>query len=131
MGRKKPLKGILGRTSLTYIFVAAVIVLIAALVYPLLTSPEKKKKTWTENPSFDIRIEVLNGCGTEGVAEQVASCLRDAGFDIVGTGNADAFDYTHTLVIDRCGLMDKAVKVGESLRCDKLWCKGLLLLRVM
>ena len=46
--------------------------------------------------------------------------MRDAGFDIVGTGNADAFDYEHTLVIDRCGLTDKAVTVGKTLRCERV-----------
>lgn len=122
MGRKKraPLKNKFGPFRLTHIFVAAIIVLLVALAYPFLRAPEKKKASWTENPSFDIRIQVLNGCGTEGVAEEVASCLRDAGFDIVGTGNADAFDYAHTLVIDRCGLMDKAIRVGKSLQCERV-----------
>lgn len=122
MGPKKNarLKGIFGPLRLTHIYVAGVTVLLVALAYPFLKTSDKKKVTWTENPSFDIRIQVLNGCGTEGVAEEVASCLRDAGFDIVGTGNADAFDYEHTLVIDRCGLMDKAVRVKKALRCEKV-----------
>jgi len=122
MGRKKnaPLKGILGPLRLTHVYVAGVVVLLFALAYPSLKASNNKKVTWTESTSFDIRIQVLNGCGTEGVAEEIASCLRDAGFDIVGTGNADAFDYEHTLVIDRCGSRDKAVKVGEALRCDKV-----------
>jgi hypothetical protein len=122
MGRKRdaPLKGIFGPLRLTHIYVAAVVILLLALAYPFLKTFNSKKVTWTENPSFDIRIQVLNGCGTEGVAEEVASCLRDAGFDIVGTGNADAFDYQHTLVIDRCGSMDKAIKVGKVLQCEKV-----------
>ena len=122
MGRKKgtPLKGIFGSLRPTHVYVAGVVVLLVALAYPLIRTSDKKKVTWAENPSFDIRIQVLNGCGTEGVAEEVASCMRDAGFDIVGTGNADAFDYQHTLVIDRCGLMDKAVKVGRSLQCERV-----------
>jgi hypothetical protein len=122
VGRKKdaPLKGILGPLKLTHIYVAGVAVLFFALAYPLLRASNNKKVTWTENPSFDIRIQVLNGCGAEGVAEEIASCLRDAGFDIVGTGNADAFDYEHTLVIDRCGSRDKAIKVGKTLQCDRV-----------
>jgi len=122
MARKKgaPLRSRFHPLRLTHVYVAGVVVLIFALAYPLLRSSEKEKVTWAENPSFDIRIQVLNGCGTEGVAEEVASCLRDAGFDIVGTGNADAFDYDHTLVVDRCGLMYKAVKVGKVLQCDRV-----------
>lgn len=123
MGQKKgalpDLKRIFGPLRLTHVYVAGVLVLFIALVYPLIR-PTNKKATWTENPTFDIRIQVLNGCGTEGVAEEVASCLRDSGFDIVGTGNADAFDYEHTLVVDRCGLFDKAVKVGKALQCDRV-----------
>ncbi|MCX5801015.1 MAG: LytR C-terminal domain-containing protein [Candidatus Eisenbacteria bacterium] len=109
-----------GPLRLGHVCAAGVVILVVALSYPLLRPSEKKKVTWAENPSFDIRIEVQNGCGTEGVAEEVGSCLRDAGFDIVGTGNADAFDYEHTLVIDRCGLIDKAVKVGKALRCERV-----------
>jgi len=122
MGRKKrgQLKNAFGPFRLTYILVAAVVVLMVALAYPLMKPASKKKAAWAENPSFDIRIQVLNGCGTEGVAEEVASCLRDAGFDIVGTGNADAFDYAHTLVIDRCGQAEKAANVGKSLQCDRI-----------
>jgi hypothetical protein len=122
MGRKKDarLKGILGPLRLTHIYAAGLVVLLFALAYPSLRTSNNKKVTWTENPSFDIRIQVLNGCGTEGVAEEVASCLRDAGFDIVGTGNADAFDYENTLVIDRCGSTHKAIKVGKALQCDKV-----------
>jgi len=121
MGQKKGavLKRIFGPLKLTHVYVAGVLVLLVALAYPLI-KPSNKRATWAENPTFDIRIEVLNGCGTEGVAEEVASCLRDSGFDIVGTGNADAFDYEHTLVVDRCGSFDKASKVGKTLQCDRV-----------
>jgi hypothetical protein len=99
---------------------AGVGVLILALSYPLLRTDEAEEEGWREDASLDTRVMVLNGCGTEGIAEEVSSCLRDGGFDIVGTGNADAFDYERTIVIDRCGSMDKAQKVAEILQCEQV-----------
>ena len=48
-----------------------------------------------------IKVEVLNGCGVSGVAKEVADYLRDKGYDVVDWANADNWDYTHTLVVDR------------------------------
>lgn len=101
-------------------YMVGVGLLILALSYPLLRRDRIEEATWGEDSSFDTRIMVLNGCGTEGIAEEVSSCLRDAGFDIVGTGNADAFDYEHTMVIDRSGSRDKAQRVGEVLQCERV-----------
>jgi hypothetical protein len=100
--------------------VVGVGLLILALSYPLLRTDEAGEGDWRKDSSFDTRITVLNGCGTEGIAEEVSSCLRDAGFDIVGTGNADAFDYERTIVIDRCGSRDKARRVAEALQCERV-----------
>ena len=106
----------LGRLSITYLYAVGVVVLVLALAYPFLRRGARQKPE-TVDLSFDIRVMVLNGCGSEGVAEDVAATLRDAGFDIVGTGNADAFDYDRTLVVDRCGSSEKALKVGQALDC--------------
>jgi len=108
--------GLFGRLSVTYLYVIGVVVLIVVLGYPLLRG-DKRREQEPVDLAFDIRVMVLNGCGAEGVAEDVAASLRDAGFDIVGTGNADAFDYEHTLVVDRCGSSEKALKVGRALDC--------------
>jgi len=37
----------------------------------------------------DIKVEVLNGVGIAGAAHLVAQQLRDAGFDVVATGNTN------------------------------------------
>lgn len=34
-----------------------------------------------------IRVEVLNGTGTRGLARRGTTAMRDAGFDVVATGN--------------------------------------------
>ncbi|NIT52770.1 MAG: LytR C-terminal domain-containing protein, partial [candidate division Zixibacteria bacterium] len=49
----------------------------------------------------DIWVEILNGNGVTGVAAQYTEFLRDKGFDVQRTDNADNFSYQNTLVIDR------------------------------
>jgi hypothetical protein len=51
-----------------------------------------------------IRVQVQNGCGVSGAGIKLASVLRRAGgFDVVDIGNADAFDFDCTVVVDRIG----------------------------
>ena len=61
----------------------------------------------TENsPSFNpasIRVEVLNGSGTVGLANKLADQLKNKGFQITKVGNADSFNYSETQILDRTG----------------------------
>ncbi len=50
-----------------------------------------------------LKIEVLNGCGTEGLAAATAQRLRDLGQDVVEVADADRHDYDRTVLIDRGG----------------------------
>lgn len=51
-----------------------------------------------------IRVQVQNGCGVSGAGIKLASVLRRAGgFDVIEIGNADAFDFERTVVVDRTG----------------------------
>lgn len=54
------------------------------------------------NPS-SIRVEVLNGSGTAGLANKLAEQLKDKGFQVVKVGNADSFNYSETQILDRTG----------------------------
>lgn len=63
----------------------------------------------------NIHIEVLNGCGENGLAQQVGGRLRDLGFDVMTVDNAPTFNYPETLVIDRVGKPEYAHKVAELL----------------
>ncbi len=49
----------------------------------------------------DLRVEVLNGCGMEGVADRVASILRSGGYRVESVGNADHFHYRQDIVVAR------------------------------
>ncbi len=66
-------------------------------------------------PSDIIQVEVLNGCGVNGVADTFTDYLRKNKFDVVNTDNYKSFNELNTMVIDRIGNMANAKKVAESL----------------
>jgi len=68
-------------------------------------------------PPPPIRVEVLNGCGEPGLAKRVAWTLRDKGLDVVnGNGsNASHFNFSESIVVDRCGDPEKAKYVARVL----------------
>ena len=61
-----------------------------------------------------IRVEVLNATRTRGLARRATRQLRDRGFDVVGTGNADA-RRDSTVVLDRSGHPEWAQLVADAL----------------
>jgi len=68
-------------------------------------------------PPPPIRVEVLNGCGESGLARRAARVLRDHGLDVVnGNGsNASHFNFSESIVVDRCGDPEKAEYVARVL----------------
>jgi hypothetical protein len=63
-----------------------------------------------------IRVEVRNGSGVRGAAERTTALLRREGFDVVDFGNAERFDYDHTVVIDRSEKPGLAREVAVALQ---------------
>lgn len=61
----------------------------------------------------DIKVEVLNGNGQAGSANKVAMELKNKGFNVISTGNANSFDYKNTIVIYRDGNIDSAKKIAS------------------
>ena len=62
-----------------------------------------------------VRVEVLNGAGTGGIAREATDRLRDAGFDVVFFGNAPRFDHATSTVLARSGDAEAARRVGALL----------------
>lgn len=63
-----------------------------------------------------IRVQVQNGCGVSGAGIKLASVLRrSGGFDVIEIGNADAFDFERTVVVDRIGDGIAARAVAQAL----------------
>lgn len=67
-----------------------------------------------------IKIEVLNGVGEAGLARTFADRLRDRGFDVVATTNADHFEHQVTHVLDRSGRLGIATQVATGLGTDSV-----------
>lgn len=64
--------------------------------------------------SVRVRVQVLNGTTTRGLARRATQVLRDHGFDVVETGTLnDARDTT--LVLDLSGHPDWAKRVARAL----------------
>lgn len=60
------------------------------------TATPTKAPTGTPVPTKSVTLKILNGSGTAGEAGKAADFLRDLGYAVQSTGNADNFDYTKT-----------------------------------
>jgi len=106
------------------IFLNIVLILLSAIIIFLTYSLILNIQTVAEQndpdsgkiqPSKIIQLEVLNGCGKEGIADKLTSYLRENDFDVVRTGNYRSFDVDYSLIIDRLGNMANAKKVAKAL----------------
>jgi LytR cell envelope-related transcriptional attenuator len=66
-------------------------------------------------PKRPVRIELLNGSGRSGLAGELASYLRDGGFDVLLVSNADRSDYRNTLVVNRSDSPEPGNSVADYL----------------
>jgi LCP family protein required for cell wall assembly len=64
-------------------------------------------------------VEVLNGSGVAGVAARVAERLRQAGFEVTRTDNADSSDYKHSCIIAHRKKTEPAERIARLLNCDR------------
>lgn len=95
--------------------------LLALLVFGLFTRtiyPRIDNLRSTDNSQLIgdvIQLEVLNGCGVPGLANDFTSTLRKNGFDVVETGNFKNFNMQNTVVIARTFDDEHALRVAEAL----------------
>jgi len=66
----------------------------------------------------NMQIEVLNGCGVDGVADRFTDYLRKKNFDVVNTGNYRSFNIDNSIVIDRTGDIINAEYLAEVIGID-------------
>ena len=66
-------------------------------------------------PAERVRVEILNAGGVSGRAREATAHARDAGFDVVGLGDARPFGRDSSVVIDRVGRRDLARAVANVL----------------
>jgi LCP family protein required for cell wall assembly len=60
-------------------------------------TPTAGAQVLTTSPS-NVKADVLNGSGVQGIAAQAATALTARGFDVTGTGNAPDFAYTNSVI---------------------------------
>ncbi|MGE5287964.1 MAG: LCP family protein [Micromonosporaceae bacterium] len=66
-----------------------------------LPKTKKSKAASTPAPTVNpaqVQVQVLNGDGTPGAGEQAGQDLGQRGFNVVGTGNANNFNYTSNVI---------------------------------
>jgi hypothetical protein len=62
-----------------------------------------------------IQINLLNGCGDQGVARRAMNYMRALGFDVVEIDNYSRFSVRQSFVIDRVGDSVSACKTARAL----------------
>lgn len=101
------------------IIIALLSVIIIYMSYSIFSKIDRKRQLDIQNGknagASVIQVEVLNGCGVSGVADQFTNYLRLHHFDVVQMGNYISFDVEKSIVIDRTGNMANAYKVADTL----------------
>ena len=67
-----------------------------------------------------IKVIVLNGTKTAGLARNVADIFKSFKFKVVRFGNADNHNYSHTLIINNSDNLEIAIKVGDVIRAKNI-----------
>ncbi len=94
----------LAKPKLILILVLAFMAVLGVLLY--LASREysqKKAVAKYEEKLPAIKITLFNGCGFEGVANDVSASLADKNVDIIQCENADKFIYDQTIIVVKNG----------------------------
>lgn len=98
---------------LSLVLLALVFGLVTGLLYPRIETTSAA--TDSTLVSSVIQLEVLNGCGTPGLATRYTRELREYGFDVVETGNFDHFNVTQSFIISRNGVTENAKRVARAI----------------
>lgn len=106
----------------SYVLNVLIIILVALPLYLtyhlytiLFSSSEEKPKKEVVVAAKLLQIDVLNGCGQAGIGEKFTDFLRQQKFDVINTGNFVSFDVENTIVVDRKGNPENALRVARSL----------------
>jgi hypothetical protein len=98
---------------LSILLLGLLIALFTRIIYPRIFN-ERSDQT-TELIGSIIQLEVLNGCGEPGIANNFTNHLRNNGFDVVEVGNFERFDVEETFIISRSSSPNNARRVASAL----------------
>jgi hypothetical protein len=82
-------------------------------------TPASSERSLTDTTHSPLQINVLNGCGVSGVGSRMTAFCRASGYDVVEMGNYKSFDVEHSIVIDRSGKTNEAVRLAAALGISK------------
>jgi LCP family protein required for cell wall assembly len=72
----------------------------------------------------DVRVRVLNGYGGDGAAGKASTALTDVGFNVADRGDADSYNYPHTVIRHAKGsrpaadLLQRHLKTAATIQED-------------
>jgi len=107
--------------NIVIFLLVTVIIYLAISVFGKLGDTENTKPVQNKKGKISeiIQADVMNGCGTKGVAERFTDFLRTRNVDVVNTGNYISFDIDKTIVVDRSGNIANAHHIAEMLGVNK------------
>lgn len=77
------------------------------------------RNSMAENNLQDLRIEILNGTGEQGLARAAAMTLIERGVDVIDYGNAVDFSFGESMIIAR-RKHDGIRALGRNLGCENV-----------
>ena len=103
------------RSSIRLIlFIGSPLAILVLIFTAIFSGGQSESEVLVNDKIHTIQLDVLNGSGESKLAQRLTDFLRARGFDVVEMGNY-AGDLEKTLVIDRTGNRDAAVRVARSL----------------
>jgi hypothetical protein len=108
---------------ITLIILLPILIILALSLYSRIfyfnnIDPEKSN----QNIKFNkiIQLDILNGCGEDGLANKARIYLRNRGFDVVEVGNYDSIiDISHVISrrgdVESAKMLSKAIGINDSL----------------
>ena len=73
-----------------------------------------------QDTNVAVRLEILNGTNSNGLARRTADLYQGFGFEISSVGNSDTNDVQSTTVIDRTGNMALAQRAAEIIHAKRV-----------
>ena len=80
----------------------------------VVNQPRLAVEVFENNPIQDIKVEVLNGCGVQGLAGKTTEFLRLKQVDVVRSDDADHHNYPKTVIIQRNENIESLKRVSDS-----------------
>jgi len=96
------------------LFIGSPLAILVLIFTAIFSGGQSESEVLVNDKIHTIQLDVLNGSGESKLAQRLTDFLRARGFDVVEMGNY-AGDLEKTLVIDRTGNRDAAVRVARSL----------------